>query len=82
MESEVENMKGFGMAIFEDGIEVGMERGIERGMERGMERGRINTLYELASSGAVSIDIVAEKLNQTKQEIFDGMVKAGFPLPK
>ena len=29
MESEVENMKGFGMAIFEDGIEVGMERGIE-----------------------------------------------------
>ena len=72
MESEVENMKGFGMAIFEDGIEVGMERGIERGMERGMERGRINTLYELASSGAVSIDIVAEKLNQKT-----GMIKEG-----
>lgn len=29
MESEVENMKGFGMAIFEDGVEVGIERGIE-----------------------------------------------------
>ena len=33
MESEVENMKGFGMAIFEDGVEVGIERGMERGIE-------------------------------------------------
>ena len=44
----------------------------------GVDSGRINTFYELLSSGAISMDLVAEKLKQTKQEVLDGMAKAGF----
>ena len=67
--------------LYDEGMERGMERGIERGMERGMERGRLDMLYELVSSGTLSVDLAAQKLHRTNQEILDGMTEAGFSIP-
>lgn len=63
-------------------VQQGMEQGMKQGMEQGMEQGRINTLYELVCSGIISIEVAARKLDQTTQQVLDGMHKAGFSVPK
>ena len=54
----------------------------DEGVEHGFAEGKTEAFYELLSSGIISMDVVVEKLKKTREEVLEGMQKAGFSMQK
>ena len=55
--------------------EEGIARGIEKGIEKGIDIGRVSAIIEMVSSGDITVERAAEKLNLSVDEIKELMNK-------
>ena len=78
LEREVSSMCNLSEAIEERRIERGIEQGIERGIERGIEQGKNLAIYDLVQSHTISLEVGAQKLGITTEQLRDDMKEAGF----
>lgn len=70
LEREVSSMCNLSEAI--------EERGIEQGIERGIEQGKNLAIYDLVQSHTISLEVGAQKLGITTEQLMDDMKAAGF----
>lgn len=62
-------------------FEQGEAKGRAEGRSEGLAEGRASALYELASEGTISLDIAAERLGVSVEQLKESMIQAEFKLP-